>query len=116
MKCRECGKTTREGKNYCPEHVDRCDYANEVLTRLAKRQAEVAEIKRGHINFQGEFVQDVLNNLEVIGAMKGGLLYRRLGMPFEAFQLLSCAMVKKGLIRRIGARNNSEGTLVLVRN
>lgn len=41
-----CLKTTREGKPYCPDHVERHAYVQSILAILAEREAETARVRK----------------------------------------------------------------------
>jgi hypothetical protein len=42
-----CGKSTREGKPYCSEHVDHQPYVQQLIDQLAEHEQKVAKIKAG---------------------------------------------------------------------
>lgn len=44
LPCEACGQPTREGKPYCPEHVDQQPYVAELLAELARQEAELAMV------------------------------------------------------------------------
>lgn len=44
LPCEACGQPTREGKPYCPEHVDRQPYVAELLAELASQEEELAMV------------------------------------------------------------------------
>lgn len=43
---RGCAKTTREGKPYCPDHVERHAYVQSILAVLAEREAETERVRK----------------------------------------------------------------------
>lgn len=42
-----CGRTTREGKPYCSDHVDQSPYVRKVLNEIARREIEVHTLETG---------------------------------------------------------------------
>jgi len=42
---RGCFKTTREGKPYCPDHVQDHEYVKNILSILAEREAEEGRVR-----------------------------------------------------------------------
>ena len=43
---RGCSNTTREGKPFCPDHVENHDYVRTILKALQEREAETARVRQ----------------------------------------------------------------------
>jgi len=69
-KCAACEETTREGKEYCPRHVERHAYIQDLMNRMAEREREDHDVMmRGSVavNLGGITVQEIMIHLRQTG-------------------------------------------------
>ena len=113
----ECGKSTREGKPYCPAHCDEHPYIAALKANMERREKDDAnavkhhERRIGRVNIDGETAQDILMHLRICGPKTVELLSRELhipipdggeeGPPYTSFDVINAfakALKRHGLI------------------
>lgn len=66
-----CFSATREGKPYCPEHVEEADYVKAIVERLKAQEREIKKVfKRGHraVDINGPIVPEIIGYLRANGS------------------------------------------------
>lgn len=106
-----CAKTTREGKPFCSEHIERAPYVKRILTILKGRDEEEAKLLAGEeeINPHGFFYKETLLLLRSKD-FTGKALARRLDISHAAARRLIDLMYAGGLCKR---GNTSRGDLTI---
>ena len=77
--CREpfCYARTREGKPYCPKHLERMPYVKAIIEEHTARVAEA----NGSPTISGHYDDDILVMIKTIGPRTTAGLSRDLGIP-----------------------------------
>lgn len=99
-----CRESTREGKPYCPEHIDRLDYVARIQAQLEEREAEVAEVaKRGWkaVNIDGPIVKEILMHMRMKGTQTVERMAREVagGQLSDVIEQYVEALVRKRLVK-----------------
>ncbi len=98
-----CTESTREGKPYCPNHVDCLPYVQEVLSRLAERDAQDEAVsKRGPraVDVESSLtVQEILLHLELHGPRTEERLVREVNIDAKTLGGYLRALVKRKIIK-----------------
>jgi hypothetical protein len=84
-----CEERTREGKEYCPEHVDNLPYVKQLLDRIQKKEAEVANVrKKGKkaVDPASENLKEVRTHLEFNGPRTTKRLARELQLTSSGME------------------------------
>jgi hypothetical protein len=83
-----CASSTRDGKPFCPNHVEEADYPQSLLEELKKRRTEVALLLKGEeIPDDGHLVRETLLLL-AWSACTERRLGRMLDIPYKAVEIL----------------------------
>ena len=96
-----CILTTREGKPYCPDHVDRHPYVQNLLSALAEREDEESKVKqRGAraVNPEGLAVKELILHLSLHGARTEERLCRELQMEPKVLDGYINSLKRRGII------------------
>lgn len=97
-----CTESTREGKPYCPDHVDHNTYVQELMARLDERDEQDERVRRrGHkvVNMDSVTVAEILLHLELHGARTEERLVRELNLDLDVLQPYLRALAKRGLVK-----------------
>jgi len=79
-----CMETTREGKPFCPWHVELAPYPAEILVELARRDEESARLTKGRpVLREAHLVREALLFLRIKG-YSGRMFARALDIPYDA--------------------------------
>jgi len=112
-----CGGGTREGKPYCPEHVDEHDYVKDILQILADQEEEHKNIsKRGirAIKDGSLTVTEIGKLLANRGVTTVNRVSREMNLDLETTKVYARYLVKKDLVIS-GKTNRGNETLALPR-
>lgn len=97
-----CVERTREGKPYCPDHVDHLPYVQELLVALADREAQDEAVqKRGAraVDMEASLtVQEILLHLELHGARTEERLVREINLDAKTLDGYLKALAKRKII------------------
>ncbi len=101
--CAECGKSTREGKPYCSEHIEYLDFPRSVMDEVAAREEEIEHAMRGDwrkIDINGGNTQEVLMHLFTHGSRTVHRISRDvfIGASVRVAQAFADALEHAGLI------------------
>lgn len=88
-KCKTCGETTREGKEFCTKHVESHPYIQNLLNRMKVREVEDKTVMMGNssdVNPAGLTVQEILIHLRQTGTKTIEGLSKSLGLEKTILQ------------------------------
>jgi hypothetical protein len=112
----QCTETTREGKPYCPEHVDHHPYVQQLLQDLAEQEDERERAaKKGavdKVDLEGENAKAILRELQHHGERTLERLARDTKLPLEAVRTIGEALKRKNLVT-FGQTKRKDETLKL---
>lgn len=97
-----CFATTREGKPYCPKHVDRNPYVASILTILHTGRDEIENVKlRGieAINPRGLVATEVLNVVRILGSCSVDRIARDTRLPSVIAKAYVYSLARIGVVR-----------------
>jgi len=99
----DCAKATREGKPYCPDHVELNPHSRIVVAEIARRQEEDEQIRLGKtevvdVNLAGITAKEILQNLDDHGPRTTQRLCRELSIEPTVINGYIEALGKRGLI------------------
>lgn len=97
--CERCGASTREGKPYCPEHVEEHPYVQGVLDALAEQEAEQQRaVSKGihHISDSSITAQEIHQYLCQHGARTFRRIAKDLGLDGEVVKVYARYLVVHG--------------------
>jgi hypothetical protein len=96
-----CEQTTREGKPYCPDHVESHPYVRDILDTLAARHAEedaVRTVGAEAVNLSGLTARELLLHLSLHGARTVERLSRELQLDSQVLKGYVSALVGDGRV------------------
>lgn len=96
-----CYQTTREGKPYCPDHVEDHHYVQEILGVLREREAEEDRVrKRGPsaVNPEGLTAQELVLHLSLHGSRTVERLSREFQLEARVMHNYVDALMQQGLV------------------
>ena len=108
-----CTHTTREGKPYCPDHVEQHPYVQDILFTLAEREAEEDRVRStgaGAVDPQGLTARELVLHLSLHGARTVERLSRELQLDSKVVEGYVHAMVGRGVVAL--GRTNRGSTVV----
>jgi hypothetical protein len=99
----ECVLATREGKPYCPEHVELNPYSRRVAADIRRRADEDDRIRQGltaptDVNLRGITAQEILQNLVDHGARTKQRLCRELNLEISVIDVYIDALLAHNII------------------
>jgi predicted HTH transcriptional regulator len=97
-----CSKTTREGKPFCPDHVERHDYVQGILEILEARRAEedrVRKVGSGAVDPRGLTAQELMLHLSQHGSRTVERLSREFQLEAPVMRNYVQALLEKGLVQ-----------------
>lgn len=100
-RCRHpgCGASTREGKPYCSDHIENCDYIKKVLAEIDRRDNESKTLDSGRwVTQNSHLVHEALIVLEG-GTFTAARLGRILDVSEPAADTLIRMMARRGYVR-----------------
>lgn len=109
----QCTQTTREGKPFCPDHVEKNAYVQNVLNTLAEREEEEEKVRRRGsraVNPEGITAREIVLHLSLHGARTLERLSREMNMDARVLDGYVGAMVRRGVISL--GRTNRGSTVV----
>ncbi|MGD9725474.1 MAG: hypothetical protein AB7L09_00435 [Nitrospira sp.] len=114
-----CSEKTREGKQYCLEHLELNPYAAKVMADIAQRDADDAyAVSRGavpeNINTEGVTAMEILHHLAEHGARTKERLCRELCVDREVVDAYTEALRIRGWVL-VGQTCRRNETLTLAR-
>ncbi len=113
--CKElgCEQTTREGKPYCPDHVENHPYVQEILDTLAAREAEERQVRSQGaraVDPRGLTAKELVLHLSLHGARTLERLSRELQLDPRIVDGYVSALVERGVVTL--GRTNRGSTVV----
>ncbi len=96
-----CFATTREGKPYCPDHVERHTYVQEILAILAEREAEEDRVRSGGptaVDPAGLTAQELVLHLSLHGSRTVERLSREFQLEADVMLDYVDALRERGLL------------------
>lgn len=99
-----CPAATREGKEYCTDHVEMHPYVQEMLAAWGQREADDKRAgidydkRRGRVNLDGITAQDMLMHLRIYGPRTIERLCRELNITEQVAWGYVRAMRRTGLV------------------
>lgn len=96
-----CGAATREGKPFCPTHVERNPYVQQVLATLRSReQADERVRQRGArpTDVHSLTAQEILHFTEINGPKTVRRLARELNQSIEVIRAYAKGLERQGLV------------------
>ena len=96
-----CSQTTREGKPYCPDHVENHPYVQAILSTLREREQEEEKVRqRGPkaVDPQGLTAKELVLHLSLHGARTVERLSRELQLDAKVLEGYVGALVRRGVI------------------
>jgi len=108
-----CVQTTREGKPFCPDHVEHHPYVQEILGTLAEREAEEERVRTTGapaVDPTGLTARELVLHLSLHGARTLERLARELQLDPAVVDGYVDALVERGLIAL--GRTNRGSTVV----
>jgi hypothetical protein len=97
-----CPETTREGKIYCTNHVEKHPYVKHLLDRMADRDKEDHNVKmRGPkaVNMEGITVAEIMLHLRQNGPRTEERLQRELQIDKSIIHNYVVALNQRGLVK-----------------
>jgi predicted transcriptional regulator len=112
-----CLDSTRDGKPYCPDHVEMNPHAKRVAQEIARRKKEDDQVREGELsvsefNIHGITARSILQHLREHGTRTKERLCRELNLEREVLDGYAQALIMKGLIHP-GRTNRGSVTLSL---
>lgn len=105
QKCQECGKTTREGKAFCTEHIHRLPYAASLITKIKDIETDdaLAESVKDDPEILSQLAEsitaeEILNELEQHGPRSLERLALSLNKSIEAVKGYVKALKRDGKV------------------
>jgi len=108
-----CDQSTREGKPYCPDHVEEHPYVQEILSTLQRREEEEARVRsRGSraVDPSGLTARELVLHLSLHGARTVERLSRELQLDPKVLDGYVSALVSQGAVSL--GRTNRGSTVV----
>ncbi|MCA8924041.1 MAG: winged helix-turn-helix domain-containing protein [Planctomycetes bacterium] len=105
----DCEESTREGKPFCPQHVDHNPYAQHLLAKLEDLEREHRRVRlRGPagVNLQGETCQEILRELGQQGRCSVARLAQTLALPYPLISSYVQALARSGRVVTSGFRRD----------
>jgi hypothetical protein len=96
-----CGKTTRDGKDFCTDHVDKHPYVNSLINRIGARVEEDDLVKRkgsSAVNMDGITVKEILRDLRQNGTRTEERLTREIQLDKTIIHNYLIRLSREGLI------------------
>ena len=96
-----CGRSTRERKPFCPDHVEQHAYVQEVLGKLAAREAaDERVLRRGPkaVDPRSLTAEELLTFLHVHGSNSVKRLARELNLEVELVDRYAAGLARLGLV------------------
>lgn len=111
--CEICSQLTREGKPYCPEHVDHHPYVRKILAILDARSQEKKSLETKEGKARGNFDEEIISYLQVYGPRTMERLSRELNIPKFSLVKIIKSMKTKKLVKT--SSNKRHSTIVRLR-
>lgn len=111
-----CGKSTREGKAFCTDHVELHPYVRALLEQLEQRAAEDDAVRaRGAraANLDGITAQEILQHLAVHGPRTEERLCRELNLEAKTLKGYVLALRREKRVR-LGHTKRGSATVKLI--
>lgn len=108
-----CEHMTREGKPFCPEHVDAHPYVQNLLSSLADRQAEEERVRTAganEVNIDGITARELVLHLSLHGARTVERIARELQLDTQIVRGYVAALHERDLITQ---STTNRGSLVV---
>jgi hypothetical protein len=96
-----CAQSTREGKPFCPDHVDQHSYVQEILRILEERKAEEDRVRNGGpeaVNLKGLTARELMVHLMQHGSRTVERLSREFQLEAPVMHDYVSALHTQGLV------------------
>ena len=96
-----CAQTTREGKPYCPDHVESHDYVQGILAIIHRREAEEDRVRKegpGAVDPEGLTAQELVLHLSLHGSRTVERLSREFQLEAPVMHNYVDALCTRGLV------------------
>lgn len=119
--CRACGAVTREGKPFCPKHVDGMPYVQDVMMRVAALERAAAALRNGsRLSPDSPLVHEAVRVLLAVGgSITASRLSRELGalgLKFgEDLAWRLCKQIARMGLVTLGKTNRGGSTVTLLK-
>lgn len=97
-----CLNSTREGKPFCPDHVERHDYVQGILEILARREAEEERVRHkgaSAVDPHGLTAQELILHLSQHGSRTVERLSREFQLESQVMRDYVDALLERGLLQ-----------------
>jgi len=108
-KVEDCSEITKDGKDFCPDHVEFHPYVRDLLTRIKDRESEDEKVRRtgsGSVNMAGITVQEILLQLRQNGARTEERLTRDIQLDKVIIHSYLIRLSNEGVIKFIRTARN----------
>jgi len=96
-----CDERTRDGKPYCPEHVEHHPYVRELQAALSQQRGEIDRVERrgaGAVDPGGLTATEMLLQLRLYGDRTVERLSRDLQLPVEVVAAYARGLARQGRV------------------
>ena len=97
-----CGETTRGGKPFCTQHVERSDYVQRLMRTLARAEREVERVRASGaraVDPEGLTCSEILRELRVHGPRSAQRLARTLALEPHVLRVYLRVLALAGRVR-----------------
>jgi len=101
MHCQVCGKPTREGKPFCPEHIEAGPYVKRLedkIRAMEEEELKASESKRLKISEDSELLKDIITELRMRGPQSTAKLARTFNVTTKLLNKYVEFMLKKKIV------------------
>jgi len=114
-----CGDTTREGKDFCTEHVESQPYVQYILKKLAERDEEDERVRMegvSAVNIEGITVEEITLHLKQNGTRTIERLAREIPLDKSVIRSYVIAMQEKSLVKFSWTERNCMSVTLIDQN
>lgn len=95
-----CGRTTREKKPYCPDHISNLPYVKSLLEQIDYKALELEKVRGGHpVPVPSLYEDEILNHLLQNGRRSVKLLAKELYIEYAVLIKIIRSYNKRELVR-----------------
>lgn len=109
----DCHAATREGKPYCSDHVEEHPYVQDLLDKLANREAEESRVRRSGaraVDTEGITAQEILVYVIVHGARTVHRLSRELNLDVKTIEGYVRALERE---KKVHTTSTKRGSMIV---
>lgn len=102
-----CDRTTRESKPFCRDHIDRIDYAADLLNRISNRETYLEEVeKRGSkaVDLTSSVTREIIANVWINGPRTQARLRRELALTAKVINAHALVLHREKVMIRTKLR------------